>query len=295
MIGILGFRRHARLRDLLSAYIDGQVSESETRRVETHLSQCEACSRELSTLRATVGLVRALPELPVPRSFTMAQAPVLAPSTPPIVWTARLATSAAAMLLVALLLGDVLGLVTQERAIEGLPLAPRAVPAPAPAPVAPSIEEERSLEAAAAPAPALAAPAAPAPAPAAPAPAPAPAAAMAAAPPPTEPDSGVEERRVAVTPEMEEAPPSAEAAEEPKVAAVQEAVAPTPERELMEAPLEPVRAAEDGAAKADEGEGGLVLPLWQLEVAVGGSFVLLGLASWWIARRARRPSWGTAD
>ena len=51
MIGILRSGRHSRLRDLLSAYIDGQVSESEALRIEEHLSGCDECRRELGTLR----------------------------------------------------------------------------------------------------------------------------------------------------------------------------------------------------------------------------------------------------
>ena len=68
MIGLPGIRRHAKLRELLSAYIDGEVSASETLRVEEHLSGCQECQDELASLRSTVGLLRRLPELAVPRS-----------------------------------------------------------------------------------------------------------------------------------------------------------------------------------------------------------------------------------
>ncbi len=135
MIGLPGIRRHARLRELLSAYIDGEVSASETSRVEEHLAGCQECRDELASLRSTVDLLRRLPELAVPRSFALSEAPQRRP-TPTIVWTARLATSAAAVLLVALLLGDIVGLVGQQRTVEDL--ASRAeVQAPAgPAPQA---------------------------------------------------------------------------------------------------------------------------------------------------------------
>ena len=173
MIGLPRIRRHARLRELLSAYIDGEVSASETLRVEEHLAGCQECQDELASLRSTVGLLRRLPELAVPRSFALSEAPQRRP-TPTIVWTARLATSVAAVLLVALLLGDIVGLVGQQRQLEDA-ASRAAVQAPGgPAPLAAA----RGIPEAAAPelesAPALAAPPAPAAAPA-PAPSPAPA------------------------------------------------------------------------------------------------------------------------
>lgn len=62
--------------ELLSAYLDGQVRPAERRRVEQHLSECEACRRELASLRQTVALLHALPRVPVPRAFTLSQAQV---------------------------------------------------------------------------------------------------------------------------------------------------------------------------------------------------------------------------
>ena len=135
MIGLPRIRRHARLRELLSAYIDGEVSASETLRVEEHLAGCQECQDELASLRSTVGLLRRLPELAVPRSFALSEAPQRRP-TPTIVWTARLATSVAAVLLVALLLGDIVGLVGQQRTLEDA-VSRAEVQAPgAPAPMA---------------------------------------------------------------------------------------------------------------------------------------------------------------
>ncbi len=224
MIGLPGIRRHARLRELLSAYIDGEVSASETLRVEEHLARCQECRDELASLRATVGLLRRLPELAVPRSFALSEAPQRRP-TPTLVWTARLATSVAAVLLVALLLGDIVGLVSQQRSLEDL--ASRAeVQAPAaPAPLAtaaqPSEAAARGIPGAPAPelesAPALAAAAAPAaPAPAAPAPAPAPA--PAAAPAPLAPAEAIE-ALAAPTPAAADAPSIAAPAPAPAIAA----------------------------------------------------------------------------
>ena len=280
MIGFLGIRRHARLRDLLSAYMDGQVSESDARQVETHLSECEACRWELGTLRATIGLLRELPELAAPRSFTFAEAPVRA-AMPPIVWTGRLATCVAALLLVALLLGDVLGLATQQIASRELTAAPSLAPM-APADAAPSVAAERILESAASSEPPTAS-SEPTLVPAGPA------AAMAAAPAPPERDLALEGERAAVTLEAEEAPPSAEAKEEPVAALQQEDVSPPA---APVAPPAPDIPSDEAESEAGEGDGGLRLPLWQLEVAAGGLFLLLALATWWIARRARRKSQG---
>ncbi len=245
MIGLPGVRRHARLRELLSAYIDGEVSASETSRVEEHLAGCQECRDELASLRSTVGLLRRLAELAVPRSFALSEAPQRRP-TPTIVWTARLATSVAAVLLVALLLGDIVGLLGQQRTLEDA-ASRAAVQAPA-APAPPAAAAQRpeataggvpeaaatELESALEPAPALAAPvapAAPAPAAAAPAPAPAPAPAApapapaapvpapaAAAPAPPEPAQAFA-APAAPTPTADAAPSLAAPAPAPAIAA----------------------------------------------------------------------------
>lgn len=114
VIGFLRRRKHNRLQELLSAYIDGEASNSEVIEVEEHLSGCDECRIELDSLRATVGLLRGLPQFDVPRSFILTEAPALVSQRPPpIVWTARLASSAAALLLLALLLGDAFGILSQ--------------------------------------------------------------------------------------------------------------------------------------------------------------------------------------
>ncbi|MQG59345.1 MAG: hypothetical protein FI709_15685 [SAR202 cluster bacterium] len=193
MIGFLANRKHTRLRELLSAYIDGEVSASESLEVQEHLATCEACSEEMETLRFTVDLLSELPQLEPMRSYAIETPPEPAPSVGRFTWTARLATSAAALLLLALLAGDMTGLLVQQSSVKSnadmsmdvpaaaatpVPAAaPAAAPAPAPAmaaaPVAPA-----AAAATAAPAPTVAAaPVAPAVARARAAPAPAPAAA----------------------------------------------------------------------------------------------------------------------
>lgn len=110
LIGFLILGRHRRLRDLLSAYVDGEVTESERRRVEGHLEGCDDCRAELEELRATVSVLRRMPELAVPRSFALTpeQAAAQRPAMPGG-WTLRLAASGAALFLLGLIAADLLG------------------------------------------------------------------------------------------------------------------------------------------------------------------------------------------
>ncbi|MDA1347789.1 MAG: zf-HC2 domain-containing protein, partial [Chloroflexi bacterium] len=114
MIGFLEGRRHARLQGLLSAYIDGQVNDSERARVEAHLDGCEACRSELTTLRATVDLLTSLPQIVPSRSFALTREPEPVRSYEPLMWTARVMAPVAAVLLVLLVAGDSVGLITQQ-------------------------------------------------------------------------------------------------------------------------------------------------------------------------------------
>ncbi len=57
--------------ELLSAYIDGEVTRDEAARVEQHLPTCRRCAGELESLRWTVNLLREVPPIPVPHSFAV--------------------------------------------------------------------------------------------------------------------------------------------------------------------------------------------------------------------------------
>ena len=151
MIGFLGIGRHERLRTLLSSYIDGQVSPAEARQVEAHLSTCDECRRELQGLRATVDLLRTLPELEVSRAFTLASPPAGVAAVGAYLRATGLATSIAALLLVALFLGDSFDILAQSGQVEMALLeepselvsaaavaAPVAAPVPAIAALAPA-------------------------------------------------------------------------------------------------------------------------------------------------------------
>lgn len=66
---------HRRAQELLSAYIDGEVSPSERALVEAHIKGCPQCQRELASLRMTAGVLRHMPSLALPRSFILREVP----------------------------------------------------------------------------------------------------------------------------------------------------------------------------------------------------------------------------
>ena len=165
-------RRHARVRTLLSSYIDGEVSASEARRVAAHLSGCDECVAELESLRATTMLLGRLPSLDTPRSYALTAADVLdmsprrgLPSFAAL--SGGLATAGAAAVVVVLVVGVVF---LARLGFTGSAAAPAPAQfAAAPAPAAPAaVAQAPAAPAARAAAPASAAPAAAMPAAAAP-------------------------------------------------------------------------------------------------------------------------------
>jgi hypothetical protein len=69
-------REHRYVEERLSAYVDGEVSSRERRRIESHLAGCEACRAELRALRWTVDLLRQTPPVKAPRRFVVREADV---------------------------------------------------------------------------------------------------------------------------------------------------------------------------------------------------------------------------
>lgn len=61
---------HRELRKKLSAYIDGEVAESEKKAIEQHLQDCHSCRQALEALRRTVRQVQALEDEPPPDWLT---------------------------------------------------------------------------------------------------------------------------------------------------------------------------------------------------------------------------------
>ncbi len=115
MVRLFG-RAEQRRHELLSAYVDGEVTAEEAREVEELLANSEDARRELAELQATVDLVQLLPELEPPRSFALDAAPKKRWTLWwPSVRTTGLATSVAAMLLVGLVAGDMLNVLEQAQ------------------------------------------------------------------------------------------------------------------------------------------------------------------------------------
>ena len=123
--------------DLLSAYLDAQATADERRRVEAHLEACAACRNELAGLRQTVTLLQALPRIPVPRAFTLAEVQVgrRRPAAQPA-WLGGMLRGLAAVSAVAVVAVMAATLVTRPIGQPTLELARVAAPAVAVAPAA---------------------------------------------------------------------------------------------------------------------------------------------------------------
>lgn len=76
--------------NLLSAYLDGELTPGELLRVEEHLRRCHACADEVDSLRQTVALVASLEEVEVPASFQMQLHQRLVALGPPMAAVRRL-------------------------------------------------------------------------------------------------------------------------------------------------------------------------------------------------------------
>ena len=113
LVNFFANRKHARLRGLLSPYIDEQVTPAERLRLEDHLEQCAECREELTSLRLTVSLLGELPEVRTSRSFALTAHPEPPVSRFNFTTAARIGASAAVVLLIALVVTDMTGLLTR--------------------------------------------------------------------------------------------------------------------------------------------------------------------------------------
>ena len=108
--------KRERRDELLSAYLDGQLSAEEQARLEAQLATDRPLQAELEALRHIVALVRDLPPVPIPRNFILPQTVAtrsrpVPPPRPRRAWAAPLLTAAtafASLLFVVVLAGDLL-------------------------------------------------------------------------------------------------------------------------------------------------------------------------------------------
>ena len=90
------------LGDLLSAYLDGEVTPEERSRAEDHLAACASCSRDLADVTAGRDAVRALPMLEAP----VAARPARRFIRPSLAWAASGVAAAALAVGLAIAPGD---------------------------------------------------------------------------------------------------------------------------------------------------------------------------------------------
>ena len=57
------------VRDVSSDFIDGDVSDRMKSRIARHLAQCGPCSAFVNTMKATVDLLRSVPDTEPPAGF----------------------------------------------------------------------------------------------------------------------------------------------------------------------------------------------------------------------------------
>ncbi len=289
--------RHRRTRALLSSYIDGEVSAAERRRVEAHAAGCAECSDEIESLRATVELVRALPELELPRSFELTRLPEEEPRVSLGVWAPRLATSVAGLLLVGLLAADFAGTLVQSGGFdeEAAEMQAAAAPPAPPAAMAQAAEAPAPQQPQAAAAPPMVAPTQPVQLmPSEPQAAPAPPAAPAAKARRSDPAARTPEA-AAQTPapaaqallrtDAEPSPEFQAAAGEAEAKERSDAPA-EPAADVTGLPGQPGAAAPEVWEPSDEGDG-LRVSLRQLQVAAAVCFLALAAVTVWLARRRR--------
>ncbi len=84
------------LGELLSAYLDGEVTEDERKLVTSHITDCGTCQAELADLHLARSALRSLPVLDLPAGLLDGEASVVIPLVRrPRVWIAAAAATVA--------------------------------------------------------------------------------------------------------------------------------------------------------------------------------------------------------
>ena len=120
----LGKGSHHRIRESLSSYVDGEVTEAERLQVERHLETCADCRAEADSLRSLVGLLRRMPEIEPPRSFALAEAPAPVRGMPALQWALRTTALSTAFVLAVVFSADLAGVLPGDPAGIGVAPAP---------------------------------------------------------------------------------------------------------------------------------------------------------------------------
>lgn len=120
---------HTQAVDLISAYLDKQVTAQEQQFLEQHLSACAECRAQLEMTRSMLTALRAMPAMKAPRSFVLPREMARPPKRSILSWypALRLATAVAVVAFIVVFAGDIL----TSRPGSVVPLS---VPASAPAP-----------------------------------------------------------------------------------------------------------------------------------------------------------------
>ena len=101
---------------MISSYVDSALTDTDMEKIKFHISLCDVCAQEIDEIRAVVGVLRAMPTVPAPRSFAIpvpTRSWVPEPSRPwwspaPLVGL-RAAAAGAAIALAVVFAGDLSG------------------------------------------------------------------------------------------------------------------------------------------------------------------------------------------
>ncbi|MDF2676790.1 MAG: hypothetical protein K0Q97_1101, partial [Bacillota bacterium] len=57
------------IKDLMSSYVDGELSENEKKLVEVHINICDDCKKELESYQQLIKIIKDLPEEEPPKGY----------------------------------------------------------------------------------------------------------------------------------------------------------------------------------------------------------------------------------